>query len=684
MLFCKGTASNVEIFSQFFARYAQISGQLINPQKSTLYAGAMSQTRVHHIAHSLGFSVGTLPFLYLGVPIFKGKPKVCHFLPIIDKIKLKLAAWKASLLSYAGRVQLVKSVIQSMVIYSISVYAWPVSLIKELEKYIRNFIWSGDLNVRKMVTVPWHIVCTPLAEGGLGVRSLSVLNQAANLKLCWDLISSSNQWAAFLRSRVVRGNGFINHHIYSFIWSSIKPQSQTIIDNTCWLLGNGERINFWLHNWSGNSLVNLLNIPPGLHKQLTYTVSDYFYNNQWYIPMDLQTTFPQLLPYLNQQSSPLLEFGDQVIWKHSTSGDLSLKDAYSFFTQASPKVSWAQMVWNNAIPPSKSFMVWRLFHNKLATDENLAARGFQLPSMCSLCNKQPESSIHLFLQCPFALTLWNWLASIINHSLNLNSFSEILDVVNRGWHQQCKVVITAAVIYIFNVIWLCRNNFRFKGSKPNMSAITSMIIANVSLVGNLTSQTAGSSIIDFGILKFFKINIHFPKAPKIIEVLWQPPLHGWYKCNTDGTSLGNPGQAACAGIFRNHKGEHIGCFAQNIGVANALYAEIMGVIIAVECALARHWNHLWLECDSKLVTLALKSPQIIPWQLKLRWTKCMSTLHAMNFIISHIYREGNHCADKLAAIGLTMTDFTWWDSAPVCIWGDLAHNRLGLPQYRFG
>jgi hypothetical protein len=58
----------------------------------------------------------------------------------------------------------------------------------------------------------------------------------------------------------------------------------------------------------------------------------------------------------------------------------------------------------------------------------------------------------------------------------------------------------------------------------------------------------------------------------------------------------------------DHKGEHIGCFAQNIGVANALFAEIMGVTIAVEYAQARHWNHLWLECDSKLVTLALKSP----------------------------------------------------------------------------
>jgi hypothetical protein len=113
MLFCKGTASNIQVLSSFFARYAQISGQLINPQKSTLFAGSMTASRLNSIANSLGFSIGTLPFLYLGVPIFKGKPKALYFQPLVDKIKSKLSSWKTSLLSYAGRCQLIKSVIMA-------------------------------------------------------------------------------------------------------------------------------------------------------------------------------------------------------------------------------------------------------------------------------------------------------------------------------------------------------------------------------------------------------------------------------------------------------------------------------------------------------------------------------------------------------------------------------------------
>jgi ribonuclease HI len=72
--------------------------------------------------------------------------------------------------------------------------------------------------------------------------------------------------------------------------------------------------------------------------------------------------------------------------------------------------------------------------------------------------------------------------------------------------------------------------------------------------------------------------------------------------------------------FRDFKGGFIGCFTQNLGTTNALYAEFMGVILAIECAYNnKNWKHLWVECDSKIVALALKSPQVIPWQLKNRW-----------------------------------------------------------------
>lgn len=216
MIFCKGTSSNIQNLTNLFVKYAQVSGQCVNPNKSSIYAGAIPHQRLTSIASNIGFNIGSLPFTYLGVPIFKGKPKTVHFQSLVDRIKLKLSAWKASLLSIAGRVQLVKSVIQSMLLHCISIYSFPVKLIKDIERWMHNFVWSGDVNKRKLVTVAWHKVCSPLKEGGLGIKSLSKINEAASLKLCWELIQSNFQWAHFLRESFEEEQAyFLSYFLFS-------------------------------------------------------------------------------------------------------------------------------------------------------------------------------------------------------------------------------------------------------------------------------------------------------------------------------------------------------------------------------------------------------------------------------------------------------------------------------------
>ena len=244
-------------------------------------------------------------------------------------------------------------------------------------------------------------------------------------------------------------------------------------------------------------------------------------------------------------------------------------------------------MWNISIPPSKSFIVWRIIHKKMSTDDNLARRGCYLPFMCNLCNKEAETADHLFLSCKFTSFLWNCLQSLIHFSINCTSTLSLFEVCKRGWSPQCKLTIISTIIYPLNAIWFCRNNFRFKGEKPNLKSTIAQIVANVSIVGNLTKVANGHAIMDFMVLKAFKVNTHHPNAPKITEVIWSPPILNWIKCNTDGAALGSPGQAACAGIFRNRNGESIGCFAVNLGITNAFYAELMGVIFAVECAVER-------------------------------------------------------------------------------------------------
>lgn len=111
LLFCKSNFSNIKVIITFFDDYTAVSGQFFNCSKFFIFGGAMSISRLNILLEMSVFKIGSAHFVYLGVSIFKGKPKAVFFCPIADKVINKLASWKCSLLRFFGRVELVKSVI---------------------------------------------------------------------------------------------------------------------------------------------------------------------------------------------------------------------------------------------------------------------------------------------------------------------------------------------------------------------------------------------------------------------------------------------------------------------------------------------------------------------------------------------------------------------------------------------
>jgi hypothetical protein len=79
-----------------------------------------------------------------------------------------------------------------------------------------------------------------------------------------------------------------------------------------------------------------------------------------------------------------LYYKEDLIWRLSTSGDLTLKDVYLFYAQPDQETFMIRSIWNVIVPPSKSFMIWGLFHDKISTDEILQTRGICLPFISSL------------------------------------------------------------------------------------------------------------------------------------------------------------------------------------------------------------------------------------------------------------------------------------------------------------
>jgi ribonuclease HI len=162
-----------------------------------------------------------------------------------------------------------------------------------------------------------------------------------------------------------------------------------------------------------------------------------------------------------------------------------------------------------------------------------------------------------------------------------------------------------------------------------------------------------------------------------------PPSLNWIKCNTDGASIGNPGLASCGGVFRNHNAEFLMAFAEPLGIATSYFAELSGAIKAIEIAFDNKWNNLWLETDSMLVVNAFKNPAVgVAWPLRNRWRNALTKSTQMNFLVTHIFREGNKVADLFANFGLNVNLFTTWNLVPRFIMDCFLHNKLGLPNFR--
>ena len=194
-------------------------------------------------------------------------------------------------------------------------------------------------------------------------------------------------------------------------------------------------------------------------------------------------------------------------------------------------------------------------------------------------------------------------------------------------------------------------------------------------------------MLEFSILKACKVNIKPPRASLIKEVIWAPPMLSWVKVNIDGASIKNPTRAATGGIFRNYEGVCLGGFSQFLGDANVLYAELIAAMNAIEIAALMGFTNVWLESDSQLVILAFKFNIVVPWGLRNRWKNCIHITHRMRFCASHIYREGNICADSLANFGLSLSlsslDLVWFDSIPDFVKREYNRNRLGMPNFRY-
>ena len=153
------------------------------------------------------FQVGSLPIRYLGAPLVTTKLSASDCKPLVEGITSKIRHWASKLLSFAGRLQLIQSVICSCQSFRNGLFILPKKVLKEVEKLMRRFLWKGPSLTTGGVKVVWEDVTLPLEEGGLGIKKLHEWNVAAMGKHIWQLCLSSHtsSWASWSRANLLKG-----------------------------------------------------------------------------------------------------------------------------------------------------------------------------------------------------------------------------------------------------------------------------------------------------------------------------------------------------------------------------------------------------------------------------------------------------------------------------------------------
>ncbi|XP_055814323.1 uncharacterized protein LOC129883750 [Solanum dulcamara] len=454
IIFSSGRKQTLNLIMDTLATYERISGQLINKHKShfMIPSNAFKST-VLRIKRIRGFNQKNSPITYLGCPIYIGRQRVIYYSDLISKIVNRITGWQAKILSYGGRVVLVKHVIQAMPIHLLSASTPLSTTIKQIQSITANFFWGWKNDKRKYHWSSWKNLSYPYDEGGIGVRQITDMAKSFQYKQWWVLRTKNTLWGEFLKAKYCQRANLITKN--------------GTLSGSCL---------FWWDNWLG--------VGPLAHFSANSTqVSAFMINGQWNAELIIQEAPPQLVPtilatHINYQ--PLKQ--DHPCWIPSSTGEFSCSSAWELIRDKRTKTILNSYTWHKPIPFKCSFLVWRTLRGKLPTNEKLTSFG-KAPSQCYCCYRPGQDTIdHIFVAGAFAQSIWRLFAD----SLGINKeYTPLRNLLMRWWtskhkNKAHKLILHATHIFICWNLWKNRCASKYGGKQSNLARVKFSIFKDTS------------------------------------------------------------------------------------------------------------------------------------------------------------------------------------------------------------
>ena len=674
--------------------YLKASGQKINDDKSSIFFFNTPRLIQNRIARILRFQIGTLPLMYLGVPLYLGAQRRDYWQGILDKFRSKVSHWTNRWLSSAGRLVLLKTVVQSLPIYRCGVQIPPSSFLRDFDALSRQFLWSGSLLSSKWSLVKWETVCRPKHAGGLGLRSMVLVVTALAAKLYWRWCNCQDQeWAMIITDKYLPGAVFSEVPRLSLvgkgscIWNTLKRGAQIVKEGLFWICNNGSDTLFWQDSWDGFPPI-LSSFPQLIPLSQTFCTAGWIrvehfksvkrlglveitcWKNPQEWPMGGSVEDRALLSrVLEGRFCSSLKGRDTLAWSPSPKGKFTVAQGYAILDRnlhGQAEVHWWKKVWSSFSWPKCNFFLWVLAQKKCLTWENLCKRGFQGPSMCVLCMHNEECVSHLFFLCPFSREIWHrWWEAWGHGCFHANSLVEFWESLGRPPAKTSFLQVAWLVgpVFILWNLWLERNRRIFCEAKSSCSQLWKLILnriqetiyakcdmsANVGPQEQVIMQNLNLKDSRWGGSPSNRPS--HGKQRVCRNGQWAPPPTGFLKINTDGSSRGNPGHAGIGAIGRSDVGSAVFLLSVYKGQHSNNLMEALAIKIALERGCSLGWRNFICESDSQIMVDMLNNQKLddVNWQLASLARQILCICRSVDSVsFHHIPREWNRVADCLA------------------------------------
>lgn len=514
MIFMDGRPRSVERVVNIFESFTGKSGLRISVEKSTIHLAGISNQIKNDIVTRFPFDLGKFPVRYLGLPLMTKKMTMNDCTPLLESIRHRIASWTTRLLSYAGRLELLKSVIASIINFWISAFRLPNGCIKEIDRLCSAFLWSGpELNTRK-AKVSWVNICKPKKEGGLGIRPLKEANQVCCMKLIWRIVSSSSSlWVKWVKNMIIRNDSFWtckgDFKGGSWMWRKLIKYRERAKDFHKMEIRNGDNTSFWYDHWCVKGRLNELlgrrgTTDLGINKTATVGSVLQGSHRARRHRVDILNEIEEEICQLHQRSSTVGE--DISLWrgKHNKfKTRFSTKETWDEIRQPHPQVNWFGTVWFKFATPKYTFLMWLATQNRLTTGDRLRKWGVGQQTGCNFCDSVDETRDHLFFECRYSSAIWTNLAGPIMGTGFSKRWNQINGYISNSILPKTMLFLLKYVLHstVYH-IWKERN-CRRHGSQPIPTTIQIKLI-DKNVRNRISSiRSTGNKDYEDGLIKWF-------------------------------------------------------------------------------------------------------------------------------------------------------------------------------------